>query len=64
MSFKSAPSAHGSSVSLSTYSGTRWTTASQVARDTTAFLESTGNTYLEKPFSIRSIAEALRDLEE
>ncbi len=39
-------------------------TGDLVARDTTEFLESTGNTYLEKPFSIRSIAEALRQLEE
>jgi DNA-binding response OmpR family regulator len=39
-------------------------TGDLVAHDTTAFLESTGNTYLEKPFSIRSIVEALRQLEE
>ena len=39
-------------------------TGDLVAHDTIAFLESTGNTYLEKPFSIRSIAEALRQLEE
>ena len=38
-------------------------TGDVVAGDTIAFLLSTGNTYLEKPFSIRSIAEALRQLE-
>ena len=39
-------------------------TGDLVARDTLDFLQSTGNTYLEKPFSIRCVAEALRRLDD
>jgi two-component system NtrC family sensor kinase len=38
-------------------------TGDLVAADTMEFLRGTGNTYLEKPFSLRSIAEALDQLE-
>ena len=39
-------------------------TGDLVATDTLEFLQSTGNPYLEKPFSIRSIAEALDGLDQ
>lgn len=38
-------------------------TGDLVARQTTEFLQSTGNPFLEKPFSIRSLVEALRRIE-
>jgi len=38
-------------------------TGDLVARQTTEFLHSTGNPFLEKPFSIRSLVEALRRIE-
>jgi two-component system NtrC family sensor kinase len=38
-------------------------TGDLVARQTTEFLHSTGNPFLEKPFSVRSLVEALRRIE-
>ena len=40
-----------------------FTTGDLVAKDTMEFLRGTGHTYLEKPFSIRSVAEALQSLD-